>query len=118
MTENCADPFSPKCIQATAGTVLLLWIRRTADYLKLMHSLQDTSYTLIAAEVNGKDQPSILSQHDKILLALGNEAIGLSKALLEQADYRVRVPTMREKAESLNVAICGAILMYLSSKKP
>lgn len=118
MTEGCADPFSTKCIQATAGTVLSVWIRRTADYLKLTRSLQDSGYTLIAAEVNGKDQSSILSQHDKILLALGNEAIGLSKSLLEQADYRVRVPTARRKAESLNVAVCGAILMYLSQKKP
>jgi len=118
MTESCADPFSPKCIQATAGTILSLWLRRTADYLKLARSLQDSGYTLIAAEVNAKDQPSVLSQHDKILLALGNEAAGLSGALLEQADYRVRVPTVREKVESLNVAVCGAILMYLSLKKP
>ena len=118
MTESCADPFSPKCIQATAGTILSLWLRRTADYLKLTRSLQDSGYILIAAEVNGRDQSSVLSQHDKILLALGNEAAGLSGALLEQADYRVRVPTVREKAESLNVAVCGAILMYLSIKKP
>ncbi len=116
MTGSCADPLSPKCIQATAGTVLSLWLRRTADYLKLTGSLQDSGYTLIAAEVNGRDQPSVLSQHDKILLALGNEAVGLSETLLEQADYRVRVPTVREKAESLNVAVCGAILMYLSTK--
>jgi len=117
MTESCADPFSPKCIQSTAGTVLSQWLRRTADYLKLTRSLQDSGYTLIAAEVNAKGQPSVLSQHDKILLALGNEADGLSGALLEQADYRVRLPIIPEKAESLNVAVCGAILMYLSIKK-
>jgi TrmH family RNA methyltransferase len=116
MTDNCADPFSPKCVQATAGTVLSLWIRKTADYLKLTGSLRDSGYTVIAAEVNGKDQPTVLSKHDKILLALGNEAAGLSGTLLEQADYRVRVPTVREKAESLNVAVCGAILIYLSSE--
>ena len=29
----------------------------------------------------------------------------------------VRIPTAPEKAESLNVAACGAILMYLSSEK-
>lgn len=118
MTESCADPFSPKCTQATAGTVLSLWIRRTADYLKLTHSLRDRDYKLIAAEVNGKEQPSVLSHHDRILLALGNEAAGLSAAVLEQADYHVRVPTVRNKAESLNVAVCGAILMYLSSDNP
>lgn len=118
MTESCADPFSPKCIQATAGTVLSLWIRRTVDYLELTRLLQNLDYKLIAAEVKGKEPPSVLSHHEKILLALGNEAAGLSEALLKQADYRVRVPTVRKKAESLNVAVCGAILMYLSSGNP
>jgi tRNA G18 (ribose-2'-O)-methylase SpoU len=45
---------------------------------------------------------------------MGNEAAGLTKALLAEADYRLRIPTVLEKAESLNVAVCGAILMYLS----
>lgn len=118
MTENCADPFSPKCLQATAGAVLSLWIRRTPDYLQLADSLRNSGYTLIAAEVNGKERPSVLSRHEKLLLALGNEAAGLSEALLDKADYRVGLPTAREKAESLNVAVCGAILMYLSLKNP
>jgi TrmH family RNA methyltransferase len=115
MTAGGADPLAPKCVQATAGTVLSLWLRRTADYLKSVQTLQGSGYSLIAAEVNGKDKPAVLTEHNKILLALGNEAAGLSKALLEKADYRVRVPTIREKAESLNVAVCGAILMYLSA---
>lgn len=118
MTGSCADPFAPKCVQATAGTVLSLWVRRTADYLKLARLLQDSGHTLIAAAVDGEDRPSVLSRPGNILLALGNEAAGLSEALLEQADYRVRVPVAREKAESLNVAVCGAILMYLSSENP
>jgi len=52
----------------------------------------------------------------KLVLALGNEGAGLSGELLEMADFRLRLPTAREKAESLNVAVCGAILMYLSSR--
>jgi len=115
MTENCADPLSPKCVQATAGTVLSVWLRRTIHYLELAIALRKDGYTLIATELNGIAEPSIISSQSKILLALGNEAAGLSKALLSTADYRLRIPTIREKAESLNVAACGAIFMYLSS---
>jgi len=115
MTENCADPLSPKCVQATAGTVLSVWLRRTIHYLELAVALRKNDYTLIATELNGIAEPSIISSQSKILLALGNEAAGLSKALLSTADYRLRIPTIREKAESLNVAACGAIFMYLSS---
>ena len=115
MTENCADPLSPKCVQATAGTVLSVWLRRTKRYLELARALRKSGYTLIAAELDGVAEPLILQHQSKLLLALGNEAAGLSRALLDEADYRLRIPTVREKAESLNVAACGAICMYLSS---
>ncbi|MFC1967608.1 TrmH family RNA methyltransferase [Chloroflexota bacterium] len=115
LTNGCADPLSPKCVQATSGTILSLWLRRTANYLELANALRNSGYPLIAAELNGTDGPSILHGRDKLMLALGNEAAGLSPALLEVSDYRVRLPVIREKAESLNVAACGAICMYLSS---
>ncbi|MFC1985049.1 TrmH family RNA methyltransferase, partial [Chloroflexota bacterium] len=109
MTESCADPLSPKCVQATAGAILSVWLRRTACYLELTQALRKGGYTLIATELNGVAEPSILYRQNKLLLALGNEAAGLSRALLDTADYRLRIPTIRDKAESLNVAACGAI---------
>ena len=115
MTEKCADALSPKCVQATAGTVLSVWLRRTKRYLELVRTLRKSGYNLIAAELDGVAEPSILRRQSKLLLALGNEAAGLSRALLDEAEYRLRIPTVREKAESLNVAACGAICMYLSS---
>ena len=116
MTESCADPLSPKCVQATAGAVLSVWFRRTTRYLETADALRKDGYSLIATDLNGAAAPSILHRQSKLLLALGNEAAGLSRALLDTADYRLRIPTVREKAESLNVAACGAICMYLSSQ--
>jgi TrmH family RNA methyltransferase len=115
LTENGADPFSPKCVQSTAGTVLSVWLRRTNNYLGLAQALKKKEYTLVAADLAGDVGPEVLRGVKKLILALGNEAAGLSKALLDIADYRLRIPLDKEKAESLNVASCGAILMYLSS---
>ena len=117
MSQSCADPLSPKCVQATAGAVLSVWLRRTAGYLELTETLRRGGYSLVAAELDGVAEPSVLYRQSKLLLALGNEAAGLSRALLAAADYRLRIPTVRGKAESLNVAACGAICMYLSSQK-
>ena len=116
-TENGADPLAPKCVQATAGTILSLWLRRTGQYLEMLRVLKQQGYTIIAADVRGSDEPMVLPKQEKLILALGNEATGLSKELLGIADYRVRIPTASDKAESLNVAACGAILMYLSVGK-
>ncbi|MBI4187990.1 MAG: RNA methyltransferase [Chloroflexi bacterium] len=118
MTEKCADPLSPKCVQATAGSVLSVWLRRSSGYLEMARALKKNGYSMVAAELNGVPEPSILCRQNRLLLALGNEAAGLSKAILDTADYRLRIPTVNAKAESLNVAACGAICMYLSSQKP
>lgn len=117
LTEKCADPFSPKCIQSTAGTALSLWIRRTATYLDLVDELRKRAYILAATDLHGQQGPSLLKEPDRLVLALGNEAVGLSNALLKKSDCRVRIPIARTKAESLNVAVCGAICIYLSSLK-
>ncbi|MDD4924350.1 MAG: RNA methyltransferase [Dehalococcoidales bacterium] len=113
MSEKCADPLSPKTVQSTAGTILSLWIRRTGDYLNLVRSLKAKGYSLVATDLDGEEAPSYLKEADKLLLALGNEAAGLSCDILGLADFRLKIP-IKDKAESLNVAACGAICMYIS----
>lgn len=115
LTEKCADPFSPRCVQSTAGSVLSLWLRRSCRASEMAQSLKAQGYTLVAADLDGDAEPSILYGRENVLLALGNEAAGLSESILALADYRVRLPVAAEKAESLNVAACGAIFMYLIS---
>lgn len=116
MSGKCADPLSPKCVQAASGTTLSTWIRRTISYIDLARQLKAAGFALVAADVEGSDAPDILERQGKLLLALGNEAAGLSEEILELADYRMAVPIKRDKAESLNVAVCGALLMYLSTR--
>ena len=43
---------------------------------------------------------------------LGNEGNGLSGRLLDLADVRVAIPMNRTKAQSLNVAVSGGIVMH------
>ncbi len=115
LTEKCADPVSPKCVQSSAGTLLSLWIRRTPGYLKLARELSKKGYGLLAADLGGTEPPEEACSQSKIILALGNEASGLSDSILQIADAKVKIPIDHRKAQSLNVAGCGAILMYLAS---
>jgi tRNA G18 (ribose-2'-O)-methylase SpoU len=78
--------------------------------------LTHRGYTFAAADVQGEDDPFILCHCERLLLALGNEAAGLSPALRRAVQARLTIPIDRMKAESLNVAACGAICMYLSAR--
>jgi len=114
MSRKCADPFSAKTVQSTTGSILSLWIRRSENYLDMVSRMQKDQYKLAAADLSGDTAPARLSEISKSILAMGNEASGLSRQILEMADLRIKIPLDREKAESLNVAVSGAILMYLS----
>ena len=113
LTDRCADPFAPKSVQASAGSLLSLWLRRTVEYITLVQALKKRGYRLAAAVLDGETDLSVLKKSG-LVLVLGNEAAGLSKGIKEMADYRVTIPLERHRAESLNVAASGAILMYLS----
>ena len=116
LSEKCADPFSPKVVQATAGSVLSLWLRRTQRYLETVNALKGRGFRLAAADLRGDEDTEVLGNTGKLILALGNEAAGLSTQALARADARVRLPVAAKKAESLNVAASGAVLMYLSRR--
>jgi TrmH family RNA methyltransferase len=111
LSDQCADPFSPKVIQSTAGSILSLWIRKTCQYMSMIADLKDSGYKIIAADIHGSESrdTNTVTPH---ILALGNEGSGLSVDLLDMCDYRVRIPIMERGAESLNVAVAGGILMY------
>jgi TrmH family RNA methyltransferase len=114
LSAKCADPLSPKSVQPTVGTVLSVWIRRTQRYLEMASELKRKGFFLVATDLDGEEDTSVLQCQEKLLLALGNEAAGLSESLLKAANCRLRLPMAQRKAESINVAACGAICMYLS----
>jgi TrmH family RNA methyltransferase len=111
LSDRCADPFSPKVAQASAGSVLSLWIRRTEHYPDLVKELKAVGCSVIAADLGGTPLPACRMKTPHLLM-LGNEGAGLSETLLTLADMTVCIPIDAQSVESLNVAISGAILMY------
>jgi len=91
LSEGCADPFSPKAIQASAGSVLSLWIRRTAGYYKLGAKLKGEGFRIVATDIYGNSK-SIFDSGDKVVLILGNEAKGVTNKMLKIADTVFRIP--------------------------
>jgi len=114
MSEKCADPFLPKCVQSAAGSVLSPWIRRTRSYLELAAQLQSGGYRLVAASLEGGSGLEVFDAAH-LAVVLGNEAAGLSRQMEKLADFRFAIPIDRKRAESLNVAVSGGIIMYLAT---
>ena len=70
---------------------------------------------IIIADMNGKNvfESKFPSE---FCLVIGNEARGVSKELIKNAQYVVKIP-MENGMESLNASVSAGILMYALSKK-
>lgn len=105
LVNNCVDLYNEKTIRASMGSIFRLnFLELNIDDLK---KIKD--YKLILADMNGKSVDYYKSC-DKIILAIGNEANGISKSLKDLSNDFVSIK-MDGKIESLNAAIAASILM-------
>lgn len=105
-----ADPYQGKAIRASAGA--LFRVRHTwhGDPVGLMESLKVRGFGLWVAEAAGGVPPDEVDLTGPVALVLGSEARGASAGVRSLA--RALTIPMIGGAESLNVAMAGAILLY------
>ena len=108
-SEDTADAYNPKVVQATMGSIAHVNIFYT-DLLKLFDSLPP-SYPVYGTLLDGEDIYQQTLSNEGIIV-MGNEGNGISKAIRQRVNRRLLIPCFREgdTAESLNVAIATAII--------
>ena len=114
LSQNCADPFSPKVVQSTAGSILVPWIRRSPQLLDSVIQLKKSGYYIFGADMHGRPHVDF-STHSEVAVVFGNEGNGLSSALRKCTDIQFAIPMNGNKVESLNVAVAAAITMFAIS---
>lgn len=102
------DPWNPKSVRAAMGATFRLPVIETA-WDELAPWLRERGYTVLAADTGGDAVPSPVPARSA--LVLGNEGAGIGAESLRHAGRTVGIP-LRGRAESLNVAAAGAILLH------
>ncbi len=96
---GCADPFSPKAVRASMGSVFARPPAQAVDP-------ELTPRPRVALVAHGGEGPAVAE--GAATLCLGAERDGLPAAVIEACDSRVTIP-LQGSAESLNVAAAAAI---------
>ena len=104
-----AEAWSPKVTRAAAGSNLRLPIVE-ASWTDTRPWLERNELELWAADARGEVLGRSRASRPRVALILGNEAAGVSDAVLRAAARTVSVP-LRTPVDSLNVGVAGAILM-------
>jgi TrmH family RNA methyltransferase len=111
LIEPCVDPFDPKVVRGSMGSLFNLPIVRSADAAGLLAALRGRGLRIVGADARrGLDWGEGLWPGG-VALALGNEARGLSADVVPHIGAWARLP-IPGQAESLNVAVAGGVLMY------
>jgi TrmH family RNA methyltransferase len=112
LLEPGVDPFDPKTVRGTMGSLFTVPFARAQTAAEIMPPLAALGYRLVGADGSrGESVWDSPAMTGPVGLVLGNEARGLSPELHPYLTDYVSLP-LRGHAESLNVSIAGGILMY------
>ncbi|MBN1811704.1 MAG: RNA methyltransferase [Anaerolineae bacterium] len=111
LLEPCVDPFDSKTVRGSMGSLFNVPLVRTEDVPTLFDWLRSQGLKAIGADVHQGQTWGQGFWKGGVALILGNEARGLSEDVCTYVKNWVRLPIVG-KAESLNVAVAGGVLMY------
>ncbi|WP_079479468.1 TrmH family RNA methyltransferase [Halobacillus salinus] len=108
--KGTVDPYNDKVIRATQGSLFHIpFFQGEMD--EYVAQLKSAGASIWASTLTGATPFQELKSPDQVALIVGNEGQGISEAAEDLADERVYIPIYGQ-AESLNVAIASAVLMY------
>jgi TrmH family RNA methyltransferase len=111
LIEPCVDPFDPKTVRGSMGSLFNVPLARTADVPALFDHLRSQGLQPVGADAHQGEVWGKGLWRGGVALLLGNEARGLSEDVRAHISEWARLPVVG-KAESLNVAVAGGVLMY------
>ena len=108
-----ADPWAPKAVRASAGSVLRVPVVQAADAGAVLGTLRVAGASVVAADSSEGEayDSGVLAGQNPVALVLGSESHGLDHSIHGLADSRVRIP-MAGVTESLNVAMAATLLAF------
>lgn len=111
MSRACADPFSPKVLRATMGSIFHLPVQVTDDLPGVLAGKREAGMTIISSQLDGAPFYGVSYGEGGFVLVVGSEGNGVTDEVKALSTLHLKLP-MRGKAESLNVAVAAGIMMY------
>jgi len=106
---GCADPWSPKAVRASMGSVFARPPARAA--------FADLTGLRVALDPAGREELRTVELGAPTVLCLGSEREGLPAEVLAASDAVARIPLRADGPESLGVASAAALGLYEAANR-
>lgn len=116
-SDGCVDVYNSKVVRSTVGCLFKTKIIQCkGSFLNITEEIKNKGFCLYAAHPRGGKDLFDTEFSRKTAVVLGNEANGLSNAMLKQCDSLVTI-RMEKGVESLNASVAAALMMYEVRRK-
>jgi TrmH family RNA methyltransferase len=109
--ERCVDPYNPKVVRATMGSLFRMPLYFIHDDIGTINSLKNKGYKIYATSLEESTSNYDINYEGKFVIIIGNEANGVNERLIDLSDMRIKIP-IPGHAESLNAGVAASIVMY------
>jgi TrmH family RNA methyltransferase len=101
---DCADPFGPKAVRASMGSIFARPPARAA--------FEDLTGTTIALQSGAGRALADVEAEPPVVLCLGAERAGLPRHVVDAATAAVEIRLREDGPDSLNVAMAATVALY------
>jgi TrmH family RNA methyltransferase len=108
---DSVDPYNPKTVRSSAGSIFHIPLAVRHDRLALAHELGAAGFRTLATVVRDGEDYAAVDWSVPTALFLGNESAGLDPVLRAGLSGALAIP-MAGRAESLNVGVACAVVCF------
>ncbi len=111
LSPNCVDPYNPKVIQSTMGSIANVHIHFVDDPENFFQTVQQMDIPVIGTLLDGENIYEKTLPKESIVI-IGNEANGIQEVTKKWIAMPLSIPKFSDSSvESLNAAICYGIVV-------
>ena len=114
--KNRSVSLSDTVAKVSTGAIEYVKVCQVANLTQTLNILKEKGYWVVALELaEGAVEYTKVKYDMPVVLIVGSEGKGISRLVLEQADYKVYLP-MSGHVNSLNASVSASIMLYEINK--
>lgn len=110
VTGQSVDPFNPKVLRATAGSIFRVAVA-VCDLSEALGHFSGGGARVVGTAVHGGTALRRVDFGSPTVVVIGNEATGLNRETLDRCDETLSIP-MAGQCESLNAAVAASLIAF------
>jgi 23S rRNA (uridine2479-2'-O)-methyltransferase len=116
VTGHAADPYDPKSVRASTGSLFAVPVVRTASHADVIHWARTSAVTIVGTDEKGEADIAGTELTGPTMIVIGNETTGLSAAWRQACHVTARIP-ITGAASSLNAAGAATVVLYEAARQ-